>query len=306
MTLVMFARCSDANFQAGTGAPSQGKQKLNPKLPPITPGEKTLNLRYGNGIKPTLADYLFVLDNSVSMNAAAARVASGLAAISKDTFPESAQVAVMTTMVAKDAMAPNLTTHADINRKDHACIDLEPGFLSLYNGSAQEKFKACRNNNYPNAYPIKGCDQSWFKPFDVNSDGLSCFSAALQSQFHAVGYYRPFFELGGDYYDVIPINDQKVAFCIADISGKGINAAIIMANFQAILRSLLLREFPIEQLVDLLNFKIFKNSLILTYFHQKQLIITQNVNHFVSINMLAGSLIDKTKIKRIQAEQIHS
>jgi sigma-B regulation protein RsbU (phosphoserine phosphatase) len=76
------------------------------------------------------------------------------------------------------------------------------------------------------------------------------------SQFHAVGYYRPFFELGGDYYDVIPINDQKVAFCIADISGKGINAAIIMANFQAILRSLLLREFPIEQLVDLLNFKI--------------------------------------------------
>jgi len=187
VAVVMVARCSDANFQAGTGTPSQGKQKLNPKPPPITPGEKTLNLRYGNGIKPTVADYLFILDNSVSMKAAAASVASGLAAISKDTFPESAQIAVMTTMVAKDAMAPNLGTHADINRTDHACIDLEPGFLSLYNGSAQEKFKACRNNNYPSAYPIKGCDQSWFKPFDVNSDGQRCFSAALQSPFHAVG-----------------------------------------------------------------------------------------------------------------------
>ena len=62
----------------------------------------------------------------------------------------------------------------------------------------------------------------------------------------------------------------------------------------------------LKNLEDLLNFKIFKNSLILSYFHQKQLIITQNVNHFVSINMLAGSLIDKTKIKRIQSEQIHS
>lgn len=187
VAVVMVARCSDANFQAGTGGPSQGKQKLNPKLPPITPGEKTLNLRYGNGIKPTVADYLFVLDNSVSMQAAAASVASGLAAISKDRFPESTQIAVMTTMVAKDAMAPNLTTHADIIRNGHSCIDLEPGFLSLYNGSAQEKFKACRNNDYPSAYPIKGCDQSWFKPFDVNSDGQRCFSAALQSPFHAVG-----------------------------------------------------------------------------------------------------------------------
>ena len=186
MTLVMVAGCSDANFQAGGDSPAKGKQKLNPKTPTTaTPGEKTLNLRYGNGVKPTVADYLFVLDNSVSMKAAAARVASGLAAISKDTFPESAQIAVMTTMVAKDAMAPNLTTHADISR--YECIDFEPGFLSLYNGAAQEKFKSCDKNPYKSVSPIKGCDQSWFKPFDVNSDGQRCFSAALQSPFYGVG-----------------------------------------------------------------------------------------------------------------------
>lgn len=185
IALIMVAGCSDADFQAGANAAAQGKQKLNPKQPPITPGEKTLTVRYGNGVKPTVADYLFVLDNSVSMKPAAASVASGLAAISKDTFPESAQIAVMTTMVAKDAMAPNLTTHADIKR--YECIDLEPGFLSLYNGAAQEKFKSCPGNKYSSAYSIKGCSESWNKPFDVNSDGQRCFSAALQSPFHGVG-----------------------------------------------------------------------------------------------------------------------
>ena len=44
--------------------------------------------------------------------------------------------------------------------------------------------------------------------------------------------------ISGDYYDVIQLPDRRLIFAIADISGKGISAAIIMANLQALLRSL--------------------------------------------------------------------
>ncbi len=53
--------------------------------------------------------------------------------------------------------------------------------------------------------------------------------------------YKPHLAVGGDYYDVIEFPDGKFAFCIADISGKGVGAAILMANFQANLHSLIHR-----------------------------------------------------------------
>lgn len=42
--------------------------------------------------------------------------------------------------------------------------------------------------------------------------------------------------VSGDYYDVFTLQDGRVAMAIADISGKGISAAILMANLQALLR----------------------------------------------------------------------
>jgi sigma-B regulation protein RsbU (phosphoserine phosphatase) len=44
--------------------------------------------------------------------------------------------------------------------------------------------------------------------------------------------------IGGDYYDVMQLQDGRLVFAIADISGKGISAAILMANLQALLRTL--------------------------------------------------------------------
>jgi len=43
--------------------------------------------------------------------------------------------------------------------------------------------------------------------------------------------------ISGDYYDVMQFPDGRLSFAIADISGKGISAAILMANLQALLRS---------------------------------------------------------------------
>ncbi len=43
-------------------------------------------------------------------------------------------------------------------------------------------------------------------------------------------------EVGGDYYDFISLKDGRIAFCLGDISGKGIPASLLMANLQASLR----------------------------------------------------------------------
>jgi sigma-B regulation protein RsbU (phosphoserine phosphatase) len=43
-------------------------------------------------------------------------------------------------------------------------------------------------------------------------------------------------QVSGDYYDFIPISETELAFCLGDVSGKGMPAALLMANLQATLR----------------------------------------------------------------------
>jgi len=45
--------------------------------------------------------------------------------------------------------------------------------------------------------------------------------------------------VGGDYYDFIQLNDEEYVICIADVSGKGMSAAILMSNFQAQLKAII-------------------------------------------------------------------
>ena len=50
------------------------------------------------------------------------------------------------------------------------------------------------------------------------------------------GISQPCLEVGGDYFDVIPLDDKRALLAIADVSGKGIGAAMLMANLQASLK----------------------------------------------------------------------
>lgn len=52
-----------------------------------------------------------------------------------------------------------------------------------------------------------------------------------------VGRTKPAQWVGGDYFDFIPMNEQRTALCLGDVTGKGLSAALLMANIQAILRS---------------------------------------------------------------------
>ncbi len=81
--------------------------------------------------------------------------------------------------------------------------------------------------------------------------------------------YKPHFNIGGDYFDIVKYSDDRFAFCVADISGKGIGAALLMANFQAILQSLIYQYRDLQTFVLALNnavFRITKGDKYITLF----------------------------------------
>ena len=84
--------------------------------------------------------------------------------------------------------------------------------------------------------------------------------------------YHPHQQVGGDYYDYIELNEQEIIFCMGDVSGKGISAALLMSNFQATLQvySALYPNF--ENLIHALNQKVnlvAKGEKFITFFIAK-------------------------------------
>jgi sigma-B regulation protein RsbU (phosphoserine phosphatase) len=51
------------------------------------------------------------------------------------------------------------------------------------------------------------------------------------------GAWQPARVVGGDYYDVLKFSERKMGICIGDVVGKGITAALLMANLQASFRA---------------------------------------------------------------------
>jgi phosphoserine phosphatase RsbU/P len=72
--------------------------------------------------------------------------------------------------------------------------------------------------------------------------------------------YLPHDLVGGDYYDYIPINKNQFLICVADVSGKGIPAALMMSNFQASLRTLLRQTPNLQEIVEALNYQVMENT----------------------------------------------
>jgi sigma-B regulation protein RsbU (phosphoserine phosphatase) len=51
------------------------------------------------------------------------------------------------------------------------------------------------------------------------------------------GAWQPAREVGGDYFDVIQLDKNRLGICVGDVAGKGITAALLMANLQASFRA---------------------------------------------------------------------
>jgi sigma-B regulation protein RsbU (phosphoserine phosphatase) len=72
--------------------------------------------------------------------------------------------------------------------------------------------------------------------------------------------YFPHRSVSGDYYDFIRISPHEFLVCIADVSGKGIPAAILMSNFQASLRMIARQTNQLRHIIEELNHQIYQSA----------------------------------------------
>ena len=76
-----------------------------------------------------------------------------------------------------------------------------------------------------------------------------------------VGFCRPARTVGGDYYDLLNLDDGRFAFTLGDVAGKGIPAAVLMASIQTLLRTLLrLQHIDLAATVTELNRTLHASS----------------------------------------------
>ncbi len=67
-------------------------------------------------------------------------------------------------------------------------------------------------------------------------------------------------QVGGDYYDIITLDNQSFCTAIADVSGKGVPAALLMANLQAFLRIITKQGMQLDEATSIINDLITENT----------------------------------------------
>jgi len=66
----------------------------------------------------------------------------------------------------------------------------------------------------------------------------------------------PALQVGGDFYDFIPLSEDRLGLVIADVSGKGMPAALLMALSCALIRVISLEEISIQKVIEKINQRI--------------------------------------------------
>src|ERR1700675_4130974 len=66
--------------------------------------------------------------------------------------------------------------------------------------------------------------------------------------------------VGGDYFDILPLDEKMLGICIADVAGKGMPAALLMSNLQAAVRGLSSLSIAPDLLCSRLNSIVYRNT----------------------------------------------
>ncbi|NQT79660.1 MAG: SpoIIE family protein phosphatase [Candidatus Aminicenantes bacterium] len=122
--------------------------------------------------------------------------------------------------------------------------------------------------------------------------------------FEIVGSNIPCYQVGGDYYDFITIDPSRLGVVVADVSGKGFGASLLMASLRAALHSELYPKYKIEEMAAKLNNFVHRSSSpnsFITFFYSE---LNNKTGEFKYIN--AGHnpplVIDKKgKIQRLES-----
>lgn len=107
------------------------------------------------------------------------------------------------------------------------------------------------------------------------------------TNFEIAAYNKSARIVGGDYYDIIKLDENRLLFAIADVSGKGVPAALLMANIQAFLKTICKMNLPLDSATNLLNDLVAENTTMgsfITFFwgildNQNKSLIYVNAGH---------------------------
>jgi serine phosphatase RsbU (regulator of sigma subunit) len=80
--------------------------------------------------------------------------------------------------------------------------------------------------------------------------------------YELAGLNLPSKEVGGDYYDFIPLDENRIGIVIGDISGKGVPAAILMSNLQAAFRISAMHSRTTAEAVHIVNNQIVQTTSV--------------------------------------------
>lgn len=122
-------------------------------------------------------------------------------------------------------------------------------------------------------------------------------------RYELASIYRPHSTIGGDYFDFIDYDDPRFAFCIADVSGKGAAAALLMSNIQATVRYLINKRIDADTFIHRLNESIMnsaKGEKFITFFiaefnTETNELIYVNAGHNIPVLYTKGELIQLDK-----------
>jgi sigma-B regulation protein RsbU (phosphoserine phosphatase) len=97
-------------------------------------------------------------------------------------------------------------------------------------------------------------------------------------------HYQPAREVGGDFYDFIPLDDDRIGILIGDVSGKGVAAALFMARFTTDFRVLAIREQDPERLMRRANEIVFAQSCRGMFVTLLYMVLKKNCGDAVYVN----------------------
>ena len=111
--------------------------------------------------------------------------------------------------------------------------------------------------------------------------------------------YQPFRIVGGDYFDAIDLPDGRILLTIADVSGKGMPAALLAANIQALVRSLATEAVDLAELAARINRHLcrhtpgnrFATAVFAVLDPASGVIVYTNAGHNAPILSSAGSAV---------------
>jgi sigma-B regulation protein RsbU (phosphoserine phosphatase) len=101
------------------------------------------------------------------------------------------------------------------------------------------------------------------------------------------GAWQPAREVSGDYFDVIQLDERRIGICVGDVAGKGITAALLMANLQASFRAFATADATPQVVCTKLNKFLCANiasGKFVTFFYavldaEKRTLVYENAGH---------------------------